>query len=77
MNKNQRALVGVILILWGLLFFSSIFSSVIYDGDVWYRKVNSPVLSFSNMEAGHYLMILLGIAFVGGGFFIFFSKKRR
>ena len=77
MNKSQRIVVAVVLILMGIATFSFMISNLIYYEHAWYQKVNSPVLSFSEMEAGHYLMILLGIAFVGGGFFIFFSKKRR
>lgn len=57
MNKSQRVVVGVVLILMGIATFSFMISNSLYYDQ--------------------YFMILLGIAFVGGGFFIFFSKKRR
>ena len=64
MNKSQRIVASIVLILMGAISF---------------------ILAESGMDAYYirrhlfeiYLMILLGIAFTGGGIFLLVSKKEK
>ena len=65
MNTSQRVVAGIALILMGIVLFVLMNMSV-YSVEYIRRHV---------FEV--YPMILLGIAFTGGGIFVLVSKKRR
>ena len=77
MNKSQRVVVGVVLILMGIVTFILAVSIGSYlssppppHGFVLDRLIHKEILEF-------YPVILLGIAFTGGGIFVLISKKER
>ncbi|MBA7604713.1 hypothetical protein ES703_11839 [subsurface metagenome] len=65
MNKSQRLVAGIALILMGIILFVLINLSV-YSVEYLSRHV---------FEL--YPMILLAIAFTGGGIFVLVSKKKK
>jgi len=67
MNKSQKLVAGIVLILMGVISFISATSFVRGHSD-YYLKTH---------EFELYLLILFGIAFIGGGIFVLVSKKRR
>jgi len=60
MNKPQKIVIGITLILMGIITFVFL------------------ALQFEEMDPeGPYILCLLAIVLVGGGFFILFIKKKR
>jgi len=75
MNKSQRVVVGIVLILMGVVTLVFMTTTVEYvalftSGGVRYRVDVLP-----NSTA--WLACLLGIVFTGAGIFVLISKKRR
>ena len=64
MNKSQRMVVGIGLILMGVYSFVSTTQSHMHVALVRY-------------PFAFYSLIILGIAFIGSGIFVLISKKRR
>jgi len=64
MNKSQRMVAGIVLILIGIVSFIFAASTT----DAYYVRRHLFEI---------YLMILLGVAFTGGGIFVLISKKER
>lgn len=65
MNKPQRIVLGITLILMGIIIF-------IYVAHVWLTIGPEEIDPFVV-----YIFCLLSIIFVGGGVFIMVSKKKR
>jgi len=75
MNKSQKIVIGIILILMGIVTF--LFMTTIADCTLWTTidgtRYSIPVPS----DTQAWLACLLGIVFTGAGIFVLISKKRR
>jgi len=69
MNRLQKISIGIALIVMGIVTF--VYVALITE------KIYSSISGFGHISIISYLMILLGIVFIGGGFFILFSSKKR
>jgi len=67
MSKSQKVVIAVFLILMGIFSFISATSFVRGHSDYYLKQ----------HEFELYLLILFGLAFIGGGIFVLISKKRR
>ncbi len=80
MNKSQRVVAGIVLILMGvvtLLFMTTTIEYAATREVVWRSgsRVYEVVDILPNSTA--WLACLLGIVFIGAGIFVLISKKRR
>jgi len=69
MNKSQRIVAGIVLIVMGIILFILVASNILE-----YCIVNPPYFRRHMFEL--YPIILLGIALTGGGIFVLVSKKK-
>ena len=68
MNKPQRMVLGITLILMGIITFVYVALNT--------QRIYDSLFGWGNVSANSYLLCLLGLIFIGGGFFILFSKKK-
>lgn len=71
MNKSQRMVAGIVLILMGVITFFLIASNIYsYSFTLFSDYFRRSMFKF-------YPIIVLGMAFIGAGIFVLVSKKRK
>jgi len=69
MNKLQKISIGITLIFMGIATFIYVALNI--------GEIYSSIHGFAHISIASFLIFLLGIVFIGGGFFILFSSKKR